>query len=134
MCSLTLHLPFLYGDHHVIEVRSILLSLPGVVDVYASSCFQVVQIKYDPAIIDADTLQARLEEAGYLQNLNSPAESSTATSERSESDAYFRHTAAYEPTGRVISFVRTVPDSGRPLWPCPGIGVIQGIEERDNNA
>jgi hypothetical protein len=134
MRLLTLNLPFLYGDHHVIEVRGVLLSLPGVVDVYASSCFQIVQISYDPASIDADILQAKLEEAGYLQNLNLPAESGTAISRGNESGAYFRHTAAYESTGHVISFARSVPDSGRPLWPCPGIGVIQGMEEGDKNA
>jgi Heavy-metal-associated domain len=134
MHSLTLNLPVLYGDHHVIEVRRILQALPGVVDVYASSCFQLVQISYDPTRIDPDVLQAKLEEAGYLQNLNLPAESGTAVSAGNESGAYFRHTAAYEPTGHTISFARSVPDSGRPLWPCPGIGVIQRMEEGDKNA
>ena len=41
--------PAMYGDHHVLEVRRILLAMPGVEDVYASSGFQTVQVTYDPA-------------------------------------------------------------------------------------
>ena len=32
---LTLELPAMYGDHHVVEVRRILLEIPGVDNVYA---------------------------------------------------------------------------------------------------
>ena len=39
--------PAMYGDHHVLEVRRILLALPGVAEVNASSCFQVVEVSYD---------------------------------------------------------------------------------------
>jgi len=38
-----LELPAMYGDHHVTEVRHILLGLDGVKDVYASSGFRVVE-------------------------------------------------------------------------------------------
>ena len=41
MKTLSLELPAMYGDHHVIEVRRILLEIDGVKDVYASSSFQV---------------------------------------------------------------------------------------------
>ena len=33
-------LPAMYGDHHVVEVRRILMDIPGVEDVYASSGFR----------------------------------------------------------------------------------------------
>ena len=45
MEEVQIHVPAMYGDHHVLEVRRILLELPGVLDVYASSCFQTVQVK-----------------------------------------------------------------------------------------
>ena len=37
----------MYGDHHVVEVRRLLLEMPGVTDVYASSSFQVVEVAFD---------------------------------------------------------------------------------------
>ena len=47
MASFSLELPSMYGDHHVIEVRRILLDLDGVTDVYASSGFRVVEVEYN---------------------------------------------------------------------------------------
>ena len=41
-------LPAMYADHHVVEVRRILLEMPGVQDVYASSAFQVADVTFDP--------------------------------------------------------------------------------------
>jgi hypothetical protein len=46
MNTLTLELPAIYGDHHVLEVRRILFELPGIEDVYASSNFR----RRDPTI------------------------------------------------------------------------------------
>jgi copper chaperone CopZ len=43
----TFDAPALYADHHVTEVRRILLELEGVTDVYASSAFQTVEVTYD---------------------------------------------------------------------------------------
>ncbi len=51
----TLDLPTMYGDHHVLEVRRILLEIPGIQDVYASSAFRAVEVTYDPAeVISGD--------------------------------------------------------------------------------
>ena len=36
--------PTMYGDHHVVEVRRMLLQLAGVEDVNASSCFRTVEV------------------------------------------------------------------------------------------
>jgi hypothetical protein len=38
--NLTLELPALYADHHVLEVRRILQEMPGISEVYASIALQ----------------------------------------------------------------------------------------------
>ena len=129
MQTLTLNLPVLFGDHHVIEVRRILQALPGVVDVYASSSFQLAEISYDPEQIAPEAIEAALEKAGYLQELTFPTEAETAVSQDNGTGAYFRHTASYEPARQSVSFAQQVSDAGRPLWPCPGMGVTQSMDE-----
>ena len=121
MQKFTLDLPAMYGDHHVSEVRRILLELPGVADVYASSCFQVAEVTYDPARVDAGVITARLDQAGYLGGLAAPRETGEATNSPDRSKAFFRHTTAYQQTGRIIGFAQTVGYTGRALWPCPGM-------------
>ena len=134
MEELTLDLPAMYGDHHVSEVRRILLEMPGVEDVYASSCFQVVQVKYDSARIDADAITARLGKAGYLGDLAAPLETGEAPVLPDTGAAYFRHTIAYKQTGRVIGFAQNVSHTGRALWPCPGMETMETTEGRDGEA
>jgi hypothetical protein len=131
MKTLTLDLPVLYGDHHVLEVRRILQALEGIEDVYASSCFRLAEITYDPARIDPDTIKSRLDEAGYLRDLTFPIEAWQASPEQNGSDSFFRHTAVYPPTGMTVGFAQQVAYTGRPLWPCPGIGAIQAMDEED---
>jgi copper chaperone CopZ len=58
--------PALFGDHHVVEVRRMLLEMPGVTDVYASSAFHVVDVTYDEEKTGEPGLTSKLEEAGYL--------------------------------------------------------------------
>ncbi len=128
METLTLDLPALYGDHHVIEVRRILLALPGVKDVYASSCFHVVEVSFDPAQIDQATITATLEEAGYLQELPIPVETGALFGQGN--DRFFRHTTAYKQTRQTVSFGQVVPNEGRPLWPCPGMRPIKPMDEQ----
>lgn len=122
METCTLDLPTMYGDHHVIEVRRILLEMPGIKEVYASSSFQIVEITYDPPLIDAQAIIERLTEAGYMGEMNLPVETGQAVT--SDQVAFFRHTAAYRQTGRVISFGQSVNFAERALWPCPGLGLI----------
>jgi copper chaperone CopZ len=124
METLSLELPSMYGDHHVIEVRRILNALPGIASVYASSSFQVVEITYDPAQLDAEGIEAALDEAGYLIPLDLPMESAQAAYQQDNSHVYFRHTAAYAQTGKAVSFAQRISYAGRPLWPCPGMGPI----------
>lgn len=129
MDTLTLDLPAMYGDHHVLEVRRILLEIPGVEDVYASSGFQAVEVQYDPAKLNADDIKSKLDEAGYLGELMVPEETGIPATEPGGEATHFRHTAAFEQTGNVVSFGQSIPYSGRPLWPCPGMGVIKSLEE-----
>lgn len=145
MKTFSIDLPTMYGDHHVTEVRRLMLELPGVtgpkhgLGVYASSCFQVIEVQYDETKLDPEEITAKLEEAGYLGDMQVPVEVG-ALSERENGDKpYFRNTAAYEQTGRtvsgspVVSFAQQVPYVGRPLWPCPGMGPIHQSEEEITN-
>jgi len=125
----TFDTPALFGDHHVTEVRRILLSSPGVKEVYASSAFQVVQVEFDEKKINHDDLMRKLEEAGYLGALAVLSETGVAPEQRLASDSAFRHTATYETVKKTVSFQQKVPYSGRPLWNCPGMGVIKTMDE-----
>lgn len=120
----TFEAPALYGDHHVSEVRRILTELTGVSEVYASSAFQVIEVKFDPKKIDADKIQARLEEAGYLGEIPMLVETGIAV-ERIGDDAAFRHTEVYETVKHTVTFAQQVQHQGRPLWPCPGFGAVK---------
>ncbi len=119
-----IHVPAMYGDHHVVEVRQILLQIPGVLEVYASSCFQTVQVKFDPAQTGKSAITSALETAGYLQPLQIPVEAGEPAYGNTRGDIFFRHTSAHEQTKHIVQFTQYVAYSGRPLWPCPGMGVI----------
>jgi len=125
MKSVSFETPALFGDHHVTEVRRILLELPGIIEVEASSAFQVVDVTYDPEKINDLEIAMKLDQAGYLGEWTFPIEaSSTAYHGATGSKSYFRHTAAYEQTKLNVNFAQNVAYLGRPLWPCPGMGVI----------
>lgn len=125
MEQLTLNLPAMYADHHVTEVRRILFELAGVDSVYASSSFQVVEVSFDPAQIDADAITATLEDAGYLDAPVVPVEKKFSLGDEGPDERFFRHTEAYANVGNTVSFAQQVNYTGRPLWPCPGMGVIK---------
>jgi copper chaperone CopZ len=126
MKTITIELPSMYGDHHVIEVRRILLEISGVEDVFASSAFQVVEVTYDPEDVSEDDITEKLEKSGYQGDWQLPIEADASTYlESDRSQSYFRHTEDYGTSGQVVSFAQNVSYSGRPLWNCPGIGVIK---------
>jgi len=117
--------PALYGDHHVSEVRRILMEMPGVEDVYASSAFQIIEVTYDPSKINDLEIAIKLDEAGYLGEWSPPIEAgATAYNAEQGLKPYFRHTAAYEQVRQTVTFAQNVSYLGRPLWPCPGMGVL----------
>jgi len=124
MASLSLELPTMFGDHHVIEVRRILLEFDGVSDVYASSGFGVVEVEYNSKKTPKKDLVNALEKAGYTGDFNIAVEPSIPAIEDLKG-AYFRHTQATEQTGNTVSFEQTVKVQRSPLWPCPGMGPVK---------
>ncbi len=128
MTSVTIDVPVMYADHHVVEVRRILFAVPGVKAVEASSAFQVVKVEFDPDATSEDDLRRVLDERGYLGELPAPAETGRPAV-GNEDETYFRHTAAYAAAGKTISFGQEVTASGKPLWPCPGMGSARTKDE-----
>jgi copper chaperone CopZ len=124
--------PALYADHHVTEVRRILLELDGVVDVYASSAFQIVEVTYDDKKINDLEIAVKLDEVGYLGEWTVPAETGVAVQQADGQKPYFRHTTTYETTKQTVSFAQRVNYRERPLWHCPGMGEVRMDEEVDN--
>ena len=128
--TVTFETPALYGDHHVVEVRRLLLELPGVEDVYASSAFHIIDVTYDPDKVQEADLARKLDESGYLGGLMLPQEMGVAMYQESDrSSTFFRHTDVFETSRKVVSFAQNVNSSGRPLWNCPGFGVIKNKME-----
>lgn len=123
MEKVSIELPTMYGDHHVIEVRRILFGIAGVAEVYASSGFQVVEISYDPEQTSLEAIKAKLTAAGYTGELPAPLEIETEqpVGETNGKTQYFRHTAVYQQIQQNVSFAQKVAYEGRPLWPCPGL-------------
>jgi copper chaperone CopZ len=129
----TFDLPAMYADHHVLEVRRILLETPGVIDVYASSAFHVVEVTYDPKQINDLEIAMKLDNAGYLGEWSIIAEKGVAIVRNNGEEGFFRHTEVYENTKSTISFAQSVENIGRPLWPCPGMGVMKRVEMDEEN-
>lgn len=130
MEMLVADVPLMYGDHHVSEVRRLLLALPGVAEVYASSYLKTVEVSFDPTQIDSAAIMAALDEAGYLQELEFPQETGIAAYNHSEGNStFFRHTTAYAQTGKTVSFAQQVAPSQRPLIPCPGMDRQKEMDE-----
>jgi copper chaperone CopZ len=65
MEKVTFSLPQMWADHHVLAVRQALGQVQGVEEVIASSLYQDVLVKYDPAAVTPDALAAALTQAGY---------------------------------------------------------------------
>ena len=121
----TFDTPALYGDHHVTEVRRILLAVPGVINIYASSAFQILQAEFDENLVSHEALLRILDDAGYLSQIPMMEE----TGKAEEGASVFRNTATYSTVKKTVSFAQKAPYTGRPLWNCPGIGVIKSMEE-----
>lgn len=129
MEKLVLNLPAMYGDHHVIEVRRILLGLPGVTNVFASSAFRSVEVSYETPAGSADQIRAALDAAAYLGELPSQGEVAVAVSDINGGATSMRHTMVYEQTKLYTSFTQDIVAQGRPLWPCPGMGPVRGMDD-----
>ena len=128
METITIDLPKMYGDHHVTDVRRILLAVPGVEDVYASSAFHVVRARVNEAQVTETTLRDVLSAAGYLGELQIITEDWKSGTPKETEDNPFRHTSASEQM-QGVAFGQAVETTGRPLWPCPGMGPVKAMEE-----
>jgi len=128
MTSVSIEVPLMFADHHVVEVRRILFEIPGVEEVNASSSFQVVKVDFDPDKTSEDIVKQKLDENGYLGDLQVPLETGEPAV-GSDGETWFRHTAAYKATGTAISFGQEIATSQRPLWPCPGMGARPTMDE-----
>ncbi|MBN1668479.1 MAG: heavy-metal-associated domain-containing protein [Anaerolineales bacterium] len=130
MKVMTIDLPAMYGDHHVVEVRRILLEIPGVDEVYASSAFRAAEVRFDPDQASDEVIRAKLDDAGYLTELPIPEEvPAQSASTGMGKKGFYRYTAAHETSRQVIGFGQTIIHSGHGLWPCPGMSPIKGIPE-----
>jgi len=129
MRTKTFEVPALYGDHHVSDIRRILLEMPGVMDVYASSAFRVIEVTYDEKKINDLQCQTKLEDAGYLGDWRYHTESGKAVGTDGGDAPFMRHTAVYETIKKTIGFSQQVAYRGRPLWPCPGMGPLRSMDE-----
>lgn len=127
----TFEIPAMYGDHHVTEVRSLLLSLPGVTDVYASSAFQVVEVTYDETKTNDLEISVKLDQAGYLGEWSFPMEIGAVQSESGNGGRkpFFRHTEVFQNSRQVVSFAQNIDQGHRPLWPCPGFDRSNTVDE-----
>jgi copper chaperone CopZ len=131
MKKISFDVPAMYGDHHVSDVRRILLGIPGVTDVYASSAFRVVEVTYDAKKVKDIEIQTKLQDAGYLGEWQFQSESGLAANSADGNAVFMRHTAVYESVKQVVTFAQTTSSQGRPLWPCPGMGPIKGMDEEN---
>lgn len=129
MQTKTFDVPTLYGDHHVIEIRRILLEIPGVVEVYASSSFQVVEVSYDETKVNDLEIAVKLDQAGYLGEWTIPVEIGVFPQSETSQKPFFRHTEVYETSRNVVGFSQNISYSGRPLWPCPGMSPSRKTQE-----
>jgi copper chaperone CopZ len=120
MQKLIFDTPAVYGDHHVLEVRRILLAIPGVEEVDASSAFHRVEVIIDPNRTAVENIHGCLQAAGYLDLLPTASEVSL--------DSAKRRTAGFEPTRQSVSFSQKVAVQARSGWPCPGMGKLK-VEE-----
>ena len=60
MGKITLKLPGMYGDHHVVKVRRVVTALPGVIDISASAALQQIVVAFDPAQLSAEAITSAL--------------------------------------------------------------------------
>ena len=113
MERLTLELPTMYGDHHVVEVRALLAGLPGVRPVVASAAWQKVVLDFDPAQTGPTAIKAALAERGYTADpIGVPAVSARLAG----------MTEFAQGSGIIERFIEAVP-AWSPLGPCPGFSV-----------
>ena len=66
MKRIVLAVPGMYGDHHVLRVRQVLLGVNGVDEVVASAARRSATVAYDERLASPDAIREALIAAGYL--------------------------------------------------------------------
>lgn len=65
MQEITLDVPGLYGDHHVLILKALLEEVDGVEEMYLSSAWKQILLRIDPNRTSREAIEAALEGAGY---------------------------------------------------------------------
>jgi copper chaperone CopZ len=65
MQQLVVDVPGMYGDHHVSQVRAVLLAAKGVNEVTASAARRKVAVRFDEAATSPEAIRDVLASAGY---------------------------------------------------------------------
>ena len=94
-------IPTMFGDHHVREVRRILLELPGIDDIYASSSFQFLQLDYDESKVKEDRDHIRSGTGWLLSEIFYLRGRPTWPANETVEPNLFRHTEAFSQTKKV---------------------------------
>jgi copper chaperone CopZ len=68
MKQIVFDVPGMYGDHHTMKVRELLLGTTGVTDVTASAARRKVAVAFDEAQLSAEKIQEALAAAGYSED------------------------------------------------------------------
>ncbi len=113
MGKITLKLPGMYGDHHVVKVRQVVTALPGVTEVSASAALQQIVVAFDPAKLSAEAITSALAESGYP-----PGEAPAGLVPTADD---LRH---------VVATVRAEATPESKYSAPPGVGACPGLEPR----
>jgi copper chaperone CopZ len=65
MEQMTLSIPGMWADHHVLAVREVLGAIPGLSEIEASAAQKAVRLSYDPALVGPERITQALRDAGY---------------------------------------------------------------------
>ncbi len=65
MKKTVMNVPKMWADHHVLKVREVLMALDGVQDVYASSAWKQVMVRFDAGKVTESAVAEALTGAGY---------------------------------------------------------------------
>jgi len=82
MEKVTLNVPGMYGDHHVLAVRDLLGKLPGVENIFATSAFKQVVVTFDPAKSKLADFEKVLKAEGYMESEARPDITDTIKAQR----------------------------------------------------
>ena len=72
MEKISLSVPTMYGDHHVLAIRKLLGALPGVEAIYATSAFKQIGLTIDPAKTSQAEIEKVLTDNGYPPGVEMP--------------------------------------------------------------